>query len=267
MCGRDRVRPSRIMAKSKYTRRRRIIQGLALLVLMCVPLRLICFDTETDCIRVLGMQFGLSTMFYPLFTVVGLFLYVVVAGMKKGRLLCSHLCPMHMFLESVNTPAAKTSGTRKKQIWIWSPLFALFLTEVILSFFQPVSSRIQMVADGKWAVLGIEAALFGGFMLLFVGYQERFCKKGCPYALIQMLLQSDNTRYMEFANPEKTCTNCRGCDDICPFNLRARFESRGADCTNCNLCAEACTDELGQGNTLFHLIDPESDAIGTDEPR
>ena len=35
---------------------------------------------------------------------------------------------------------------------------------------------------------------------------------------------------------------------------RARFESKG---TNCNLCAEACTSELGQGNTLFHLIDPE----------
>ena len=93
-------------------------------------------------------------------------------------------------------------------------------------------------------------------MGLFVHYQEHFCKKGCPYALIQLLLQSDRTRTMEFANPDKTCTNCRGCDDICPFNLRARFESKGHDCTNCNLCAEACTEELGEGNTLFHLTDP-----------
>jgi flavoprotein len=78
-----------------------------------------------------------------------------------------------------------------------------------------------------------------------------------------MLLQSDQTRFMEFANAEKTCTNCRGCDDICPFNLRARFESRGSDCTNCNLCSEACTDELGQGKTLFHLIDPEVESVAS----
>jgi MinD superfamily P-loop ATPase len=62
---------------------------------------------------------------------------------------------------------------------------------------------------------------------------------------------------MEFANPEKTCTNCRGCDDICPFNLLARFESKGPDSTNCNLCAEVCAEELGEGDARFHLVAPE----------
>jgi polyferredoxin len=145
-------------------------------------------------------------------------------------------------------------------VWIWAVLLSLFLTEVILSFFQPLGNQIRLMASGHLPTLGIATALMAGFMGLFVHYQEHFCKKGCPYALIQMLLQSDQTRYMEFANPEKACTNCRGCDDICPFKLRARFESKGTDCTNCNLCSEACTQELGEGNTLFHLIDfdPES---------
>ena len=44
------------------------------------------------------------------------------------------------------------------------------------------------------------------------------------------------------------------------FNLRPRFESKTPDCTNCKLCTEACTTELGQGNTLFHLVDPELEA-------
>ena len=247
--------------KSKYSNRRRFIQGLSMAVLLSIPLRVFCFDLDDECIRFFGKDFGLATMFYPLFTIVGLLLAVVLLSMKKGRIFCSHMCPMHMFLEVVNAPKIRHSESRRGKVWLGAVVLSLFLTEVILSFFQPLSRQVELVVEGNLAMIGIASALMAGFMGLFVHYQEHFCKKGCPYALIQMLLQSDRTRFMEFANPEKTCTNCRGCDDICPFNLRARFESRGPDCTNCNLCAEACTDELGQGNTLFHLIDPD-DAPG-----
>ena len=251
------------MAKLNYTKRRRLIQAMSLAVLLSIPLRLFCFDLEKEYLRVFGLDFGLSTMFYPLFTIVGLLVYVVVLSMKKGRIFCSHMCPMHMFLETVNSPKNKESDARSSKVWVWAVLLSLFLTEVILSFFQPLDNQINMIADGNLPIIGVGGALMLGFLGLFVHYQEHFCKKGCPYALIQMLLQSDNTRYMEFANPEKTCTNCRGCDDICPFNLRARFESKGTDCTNCNLCAEACTTELGEGNTLFHLIDLKLDLHAT----
>lgn len=244
------------MPKSKYSKRRRIIQGLSLALLLSIPLRFFCLDLDGECLRVFGKNFGLETMFYPLFLIVGLLMYVLYLSMKKGRIFCSHMCPMHMFLETVNSPQSKASDKRASKVWIWGAVFPLFLVEVILSFFQPLGHQLQLIAAGNLPVIGIATALFLGFMGLFVHYQEHFCKKGCPYALIQMLLQSDRTRSMQFANPEKTCTNCRGCDDICPFNLRARFESSGHDCTNCNLCAEACTTELGEGNTLFHLTDP-----------
>jgi ferredoxin-type protein NapH len=247
------------MAKAKYSKRRRIIQGLSLAVLLSIPLRFFCFDLENECMRVFGMECGLATMFYPLFAIVGLLLYVVVVSMKKGRIFCSHMCPMHMFLEVVNAPKKKHADSIPFKVWLWALILSLFLTEVILSFFQPLNNQIRLMASGNLPIIGIASALFLGFVGLFVFYQETFCKKGCPYALIQMLLQSDNTRYMEFANPDKTCTNCRGCDDICPFNLRARFESKGTDCTNCNLCSEACTNELGQGNTLFGLIDSQQE--------
>jgi polyferredoxin len=244
------------MGKSKYSKRRRVIQGLSIAVLLSIPLRFFCFDLETDSLRVFGADFGLATMFYPLFTIVGLLLFVVAIGMKKGRLFCSHLCPMHMFLEKVNSPKAKKSSSRPIRVWLWSILFSFLLTQVILSFFQPLDNQIRLVAAGNLPIIGIGLSLFLGFMGLCVLYQEKFCKKGCPYALIQMLLQSDNTRIMQFANPEKTCTNCRGCDEICPMDLRPRFESKTPDCTNCNLCTDACTEELGQGQTLFHLHDP-----------
>ncbi|MDF7806721.1 4Fe-4S binding protein [Pontiellaceae bacterium B12219] len=225
-------------------------------VLLSIPLRFFCLDVEHATLRVFGADFGLSTMFYPLFTIIGLLLFVVAIGLKKGRLFCSHLCPMHMFLEKVNNPKTEKSKSRPRRVWLWSLLFSFLLTEVILSFFQPLDYQIRLMAAGSLPLIGIFAALFLGFLGLFVYYQEGFCKKGCPYGLIQMLLQSDGTRIMQFANPAKTCTNCRGCDEICPMKLRPRFESKTPDCTNCNLCTEACTTELGEGNTLFHLVDP-----------
>lgn len=244
------------MIKSAYTKRRRIIQVLSLAMLLSIPLRLNCFDLEGECLRVFGRDFGLAVMFYPLFSVVGLLLYVIFLSMKKGRIFCSHMCPMHVFLETVNSPANKSSQRRPVKVWVWAIIWSLFLTEVILSVFQPLGNQLRLLASGHLPTLGISIALMAGFMGLFVHYQEHFCKRGCPYALIQLLLQSDRTRTMEFSNPEKTCTNCRKCDDICPFNLRARFESKGTECTNCNLCAEACAEELGENGMLFHLVDP-----------
>ncbi|QBG47939.1 4Fe-4S binding protein [Verrucomicrobia bacterium S94] len=249
------------MSGDLYTKRRRLIQTLSVLVLLSIPLRFFCFDLDGECIRLFGAEFGLATMFYPLFGIVALLLLVVGIGMKKGRIFCSHLCPMHMFLEKVNNPKNRTTAHRKRIVLLWSLLFSGILTEVILSFFQPLENQVKLAAAGNLPILGTGVALFGGFMFLFVGYQERFCKKGCPYALIQMLLQTDLTRMMKFENPEKSCTNCRKCEDICPMNLRARFESKGPDCTNCNLCAEACTSELGPGNTLFHFHDPEPENV------
>jgi len=245
------------MTKSRYTIRRRIIQGISLFCLLSIPLRLVCLDLDAQCIRFFGLHFGLETMFYPLFFIVGLLMYVLYLSMKKGRVFCSHMCPMHMFLETVNHPGFRHSGGRTTKVWLVGALISALLVEVVVSFFQPLGYQLHLVAQGNLALIGTSVALFTGLMILFVHYQEHFCKKGCPYALMQMLLQSDTTRYMDFANPEKTCTNCRGCDEICPMNLRARFESHGHDCTNCNLCAEACTNELGQGNTLFHLIEAE----------
>ncbi len=245
------------MAGSKYSKRRRIVQTLSVLALASIPLRIFCVDLESDVIRFYGMEFGMATMFYPLFAVVGVLMYVVFLSMKKGRIFCSHMCPMHMFLEIVNSPTNKKSDRRPALVWLLGTAFSLFLTEVILSFFQPITRQVTLISEGNWALIGIGSAIFLGFMGLLIHYQEHFCKRGCPYALIQMLLQSDSTRYMKFSNAEKSCTNCRGCDDICPFNLRARFESQGPDCTNCNLCSEACTNELGEGNTLFRFEDPQ----------
>ena len=230
---------------------------MSLAVLLSIPLRFFCFDIENECLRVFGNEYGFQTMFYPLFTVIALLLFVIFKSMSKGRIFCSHMCPMHMFLEVVNNPKTRKSPSRPKKVGVTAVLLSFLLTQVFISFFQPMNEQARLMAEGNILMIGAFSASMISFMGLFVLYREKFCKRGCPYALMQMLLQSGRTRLMEFSNKEKTCTNCHGCDTICPFNLRPRFESISPDCTNCNLCAEACTDELGQGNTLFHLKDPD----------
>jgi len=245
------------MAAAKYSKRRRLIQGLSLAILASIPLRLLCLDIDGECLRVYGKEFGFETMFYPLFSIIALLLFVIIKSMSKGRIFCSHMCPMHLFLEIVNAPKNRNATNRPVLVWLWGLLLSFFLTEIFISFFQPINEQIRIMASGSILMIGTFSASMISFMCLFVLYQEKFCKRACPYALMQMLLQSDKTRIMQFANPDKTCTNCRKCDEICPENLRPRFESKSADCTNCNLCSEACTGELGEGNTLFNLIDPE----------
>lgn len=249
------------MAKSKYTIRRRIIQGMSLAVLLSIPLRFFCFDIENECLRVYGNEFGYQTMFYPLFSIIALLLFVIFKSMSKGRIFCSHMCPMHMFLEVVNAPGTRKSSKRPKKVGITAVLLAFMLTQVFISFFQPINQQIRLVGEGNILMIGVFSASMISFICLFVLYQEKFCKQACPYALMQMLLQSDRTRTVTFSNETRMCTNCKSCDSSCPFNLRPRFESISPDCTNCNLCAEACTNELGEGNTLFHFNDPE--AAGT----
>jgi len=117
----------------------------------------------------------------------------------------------------------------------------------VLSFFLPLGAQIRLLAAGNLPIIGISAALLAGFMGLFVHYQEHFCKKGCPYALIQLLLQSDRTRCMEFANPDKTCTNCRDCinEIACPaFYLDDDHPVINEDmCIGCAVCSQICTEK------------------------
>ena len=109
-----------MMRQSNYTRRRRVIQFLSVMSLISIPLRWTCIDLDRECLRFFGLEFGLETMFYPLFAIVGLLLVVIYLSMKKGRIFCSHLCPMHMYLETVNRPSLRNAPARSAAVWIWS---------------------------------------------------------------------------------------------------------------------------------------------------
>ena len=240
------------MIRSFYSIRRRILQAFSLWCLLSVPLGYFCFDIDAEVVRAFGKEYGYATMFTPFFILMAVVIYIGVMSMKKGRIFCSHICPMQLCLELIKS---KGKSTWLKRIG-WGLVLSLLITQSLVAFFVPVSAQFSLLRSGSLMMSGVLGAILLLFLILFVVYKDTFCKKACPYNFMQLMLRSDRTRVMEFRNPDHTCTNCKKCDEVCPYDLQARFESHGLDCSNCNLCQDACTEELGAGNSLFHRHDP-----------
>lgn len=137
-------------------------------------------------------------------------------------------------------------------------LIAMVLSEAILAFAIPLPHQIALIKE-----LGFPNPLFYAFgilfslsMTVFVIYGIQFCKNGCPYSMVQTLVQSDETITMQYRNTQNRCINCFACDKTCPYDLQTREECDSLYCSNCNRCHDACAKVLGKDKTLFHLTKP-----------
>jgi len=185
------------------------------------------------------------------------FIVLMVISIQRGRIFCSWLCPMHTFLEWTNNHARPQRPRR----WLLGLLFATVGMEVVLSFFLSIPDQLTILRTSpRWPLLaGAMGALWLGLLALFLIYREGFCQQACPYALVQLLLQSENTHIMRFQDPDRRCIHCNRCDHSCPQNLKARMECNLRHCTNCYRCAEACHCVLGRNKGLFTLDGPPED--------
>lgn len=236
---------------SQYTRWRKVIRTAFLLLLLAIPLRLLGFDHRTSQFFLLSWAIPLQKLYIPFLIGLLVFIVLLVVSIKRGRIFCSWFCPMHTYLEWTNT-GPKPNGMRR---FLLALLFATIGTEVILSVFLSLPNQVAVLRTSeRWAMLaGAMGAIWLGFLALFLVYREGFCKQACPYALVQLLLQSENTRMMRFEDPDKRCIQCNGCDHACPQNLKPRSECSQRHCTNCHRCAEACHKALGRNKGLFEL--------------
>ena len=91
------------------------------------------------------------------------------------------------------------------------------------------------------------------FFIILVVYREKFCKHACPYALMQMVVQTSETEKMVFNNSTGNCINCIGCDKTCPFALDVRKECETLFCSNCNRCHDACVKAIGEKKVVLNL--------------
>ena len=230
---------------------RRLTQGLFLGVLLCIPLRGLCLDIPHQRFIFFWIPLTVQYFLIPALALLAFFLTILGLAFLKGRMFCTWLCPMHAYLEVINSSRRRHRSRIK--VTILAVLGSLWAVEIPASFLWPLSRQIVLLQNPtvRWPVLAITGTLAGLIFLLLFHFKEVFCIRACPYGLIQMVLQGPTSRQMRFNDPENTCIHCGLCHNICPMNLDAKKECDSLRCTGCGLCVEACTSVLGPDRGLF----------------
>ena len=177
-----------------------------------------------------------------------LFLAALAAGavlvyltFKTGRTFCSCVCPYHQLLEWM-----RPRRFRLVRYLVAAGLCFLVCWSAGHFVGQKPFRSVPSIATAAFA-LTILAVL----SIILFGAREHFCRRVCPYGVLQVLLRGDSTLRVAFLTPG--CTNCRQCDTACPMRLNVRKQSAGHLCTNCTRCIGRCRAELGVGNEVLRL--------------
>lgn len=203
---------------------------------------------------ILGVTFTKETIFIPVFSLFLLFILLFILGAKYGRVFCSHGCPVHLYLETMNLLPGRNNvpfllAAISPLILAQSCVTAVFSyrEQLVMYSSEPFPQRVLLFYLGTLSL----------FTAIFIFYREHFCRFACPYGIFQNLTSTENTALVRFDNSSGNCTNCRACDEKCPFHLDVREESDDTFCSNCNLCHESCVTVLGKGREVLHLTIPD----------
>lgn len=242
-------------------KRRRFTQSLFFGILMCIPLRGLCVDSPNERFIFFWIPLGVEQFLIPALCFLGFFLVILLLSFKKGRVFCAWLCPMHWYLEMINS---SRSGQRSfLKTLLLSLLGAAIATEILMSFLWPLSQQLAFVRNPatRMLTLAIGGTTAGLFFSLFFYFREGFSTHACPYGLIQLVIQGPSTQHMQFRDLKNTCIHCGLCGNICPMNLDAKKECDSLRCTGCGLCEEACVSVLGPEQGLFKLSQPDGGGV------
>jgi polyferredoxin len=244
------------MSGSLFSTSRRMVQGLFLGLLLCIPMRWFCIDIPNEQFIFFGTPLGIELFLIPALAFLGFCLAILLLSFKKARVFCAWMCPMHLYLELVN------SSCKPRKRPIKTAALAVFgaclAVEILASFLWPLSRQLAFVQNPstRLTTLAIAGTTSVLFFCLFFYFKEIFCLRACPYGLIQMVIQGPNTRQMQFKDPENTCIHCGLCGNMCPMKLDAKKECDSLRCTGCSLCETACKSILGPDQGLFKMSNP-----------
>lgn len=239
-----------------HLNKRKTLQYVSLIFLAFIPCKLIYFDIYDLEIFFFGLRISKEYMIILILLFLFVVLLILYIVKREGKVICSWLCPTHFFLELVSR-----RKKHKKLVSFSSSFFFSFMgAEVLVAFFIPIDTQISMITQGDTffhPLVIVLFSLFGLFSIVFYIMKEKFCKKGCPYSLVQLVLQDDETRSMQFVDPDNNCIKCGRCDDACPMKLVPRKECHEVACSNCRLCEQICRKVLPNCKPLFTLTTPE----------
>ena len=239
----------------RYRWYRAITMGSTLAVLLAVPLLGVArMDLWGGGHLALGKPVNFAKGLVGVCLAMGAFYVVTFAvNLPAGRMFCGFGCPVGQLSRYADAiDAFPKDPARRRRGWLELVAFAFALSlAVSLWWVAPAA----LVAWPAGLVVWGAVALVTGYGIVHGRYWRwGFCRKLCPIGLYYSVVQTNSLIGIDF-DPTGTCTDCEGCEGVCPVGLDPRHldtlvPSPGGlafagfpgmnHCLHCGACVEVC---------------------------
>ncbi|WP_372752670.1 cytochrome c oxidase accessory protein CcoG [Labilibaculum sp.] len=230
-----------------------------------------------------GVHFWPQDFHLFLYSMITLFVFVVLFTVSYGRIWCGWTCPQTVFLEFIfrkieylieGNPAEqrKLDAQSMNLTKFWKKMLKLSLfyaicfliTNTFLSYIIGVDKVLKIASEpiSQHQTGFIIALLFSGVMFfVFAKLREQVCAMICPYGRLQGVLLDSNSIVVAYdykrgeerapleagedrkSDGKGDCIDCYQCVDVCPTGIDVR-DGTQLECINCTACIDECNSVM-----------------------
>ncbi|BAX79608.1 cytochrome c oxidase accessory protein CcoG [Labilibaculum antarcticum] len=230
-----------------------------------------------------GVQFWPQDFHLFLYSMITLFVFVVLFTVSYGRIWCGWTCPQTVFLEFIfrrieylieGNPSQQrklnSQSMNFEKFWKKSLKLILFyticflITNAFLSYIIGIDQLLEiMKAPISEHSVGFTVSVLFSVVMFFVftKLREQVCSMICPYGRLQGVLLDSNSIVVAYdykrgeerapleagedrkEDGKGDCIDCYQCVNVCPTGIDVR-DGTQLECINCTACIDECNSVM-----------------------